>query len=89
MTAPWLPKPDAVSALLAAAEALRAAVRPLETVELADAEARQDLRDLIAGVRRAAFVAVSLGARELGRTCGGSKPAVACQQSSIQTGTSR
>ncbi|MEO7035601.1 MAG: hypothetical protein ABI548_16875 [Polyangiaceae bacterium] len=56
---------DAVSTLLQAAEALRAAVRPLETVELADTGGRQDLRDLIAGVRRAAFVAVSLGAIEL------------------------
>lgn len=58
-------KPDPVSALLAAAEALRAAVRPLETVELADPAGRQDLRDLIAGVRRAAFVAISLAAIEL------------------------
>ncbi len=58
-------KPDAVSALLATAEALRAAVRPLETVELADSEGRQDLRNLIAGVRRAAFVAVSLAAIEI------------------------
>jgi molybdopterin biosynthesis enzyme len=56
---------DAVSTLLQAAEALRAAVRPLETVEIADASGRQDLRDLIAGVRRAAFVAVSLGAIEI------------------------
>jgi hypothetical protein len=58
-------RPDAVSTLLQAAEALRAAVRPLETVELADPGGRQDLRDLIAGVRRAAFVAISLAAIEL------------------------
>ena len=64
-------KPDAVSALLAAAEALRAAVRPLETVDLADPGGRQDLRDLIAGVRRAAFVAISLGAIEVRAEGGG------------------
>ncbi len=58
-------KPDTVSALLAAAEALRAAVRPLETVDLADPGGRQDLRDLIAGARRLAFVAISLGAIEV------------------------
>jgi hypothetical protein len=58
-------RPDAVSTLLQAAEALRAAVRPLETVELSDPGGRQDLRDLIAGVRRAAFVAISLAAVEL------------------------
>lgn len=58
-------RPDAVSELLAAAEALRAAVRPLECLELGDNEGRQDLRDLIAGVRRAAFVSMSLAAIEL------------------------
>ncbi|MEO7036912.1 MAG: hypothetical protein ABI548_23385 [Polyangiaceae bacterium] len=57
--------PDPVSTLLTAAEALRAAVRPLELVELADTAGRQDLRDLIGGVRRAAFVAISLAAIEL------------------------
>lgn len=58
-------KPDAVSALLGAAEALRAAARGLERVDLADAEARADLRALLGDIRRCAFAAVALGALEL------------------------
>ena len=57
--------PDAVSALLTAAEALRATARGLESLDLAGDEGRADLRELLAGIRRLAFLAVTLGALEL------------------------
>ena len=58
-------KPDSVSALLAAAEALRTAARSIETLDLMHADSREDLRSLLAGIRREAFCCVSLAAVEL------------------------
>src|SRR6188768_3513650 len=55
----------AVRALIEAADALRATARGLETLELANAE-REDLPALLAGIRRAAFLAVAIAAVEVG-----------------------
>lgn len=57
---------DAVRALVKAADALRETARGLETLELANAD-REDLRLLLAGIRREAFLAVALAAVESGR----------------------
>jgi hypothetical protein len=58
------PKVDPVSALLICAETLRTAARGIETIELAAAQ-RDDLRTLLADIRRGAFMAITLAALEL------------------------
>ena len=58
-------KPDPVSALLAAAEHLRATARTIEALELSSADNRDDLRLLLAGIRREAFCALTIAAVEL------------------------
>ena len=55
----------AVRELVAAADALRATARGLEALELANAD-REDLRPLLAGIRRQAFLAVAIAAVESG-----------------------
>lgn len=66
---------DPVTALLAVAEELRATARSIETLELGDAQSRDDLRALIADLRYRAFCAVSLAALELRPACLGARRA--------------
>ena len=62
-------KPDPVSALLSAAEGLRGVARGIESIQLSEAESRQDLRSLLGDIRREAFVAITLAAFELRPRC--------------------
>lgn len=57
--------PDPVTALVGAAEMLRALARDLEAVGLGSADSRGELRAVQAELRRLAFRAIALAAIEL------------------------